>query len=53
MSFFLATGKNKVEKVRDIIKNREQFLNKYPAAKVNPKKGYLYWFLDEEAASLL
>lgn len=50
---FLATGKNKAEKVRDIIKNRKDFLNKYPAAKVNPKKGYLYWFLDEEAASLL
>ncbi len=50
---FLATGKNKAEKVRDILKNRKDFLNKYPAAKVNPKKGYLYWFLDEEAASLL
>ena len=50
---FLATGRNKAEKVRDIIKNRKDFLNKYPAAKVNPKKGYLYWFLDEDAASLL
>ncbi|MDR3060167.1 MAG: 6-phosphogluconolactonase [Prevotella sp.] len=50
---FLATGKNKAEKVRDVIKNRDQFLNKYPAAKVNPKKGYLYWFLDSDAASLL
>lgn len=50
---FLATGKNKAEKVRDIIKNRQNFIDKYPAAKVNPKKGYLYWFLDKEAASLL
>lgn len=50
---FLATGKNKAEKVRDIIKNREQFVSKYPAARVDPKKGYLYWFLDKEAASLL
>jgi len=50
---FLATGKNKAEKVRDIIKNRKEFQNKYPAAKVNPKKGFLYWFLDKEAASLL
>lgn len=50
---FLATGKNKAEKVRDIIKNRKDFINKYPAARVNPKKGYLYWFLDKEAASLL
>lgn len=50
---FLVTGKGKAEKVRDIIKNRKEFLDKYPAAKVNPKKGYLYWFLDKEAASLL
>lgn len=50
---FLATGKSKAEKVRDIIKNREQYKNIYPAAKVDPKYGYLYWFLDEEAASLL
>lgn len=50
---FLATGKNKAEKVRDIIQNRKDFINKYPAARVNPKKGYLYWFLDKEAASLL
>lgn len=50
---FLATGKNKAEKVRDIIKNRKDYINKYPAARVNPKKGYLYWFLDKDAASLL
>lgn len=49
---FLVMGKNKAEKVRDIIKYRDQF-QKYPAAKVNPTYGYLYWFLDEEAASLL
>lgn len=50
---FLVTGKNKAEKVRDIIKHREQFVDTYPAARVNPKKGYLYWFMDKEAASLL
>jgi 6-phosphogluconolactonase len=50
---FLVTGKNKAEKVREIIKQRELLLNKYPAARVNPKEGTLYWFLDEEAASLL
>ncbi|MDR0823624.1 MAG: 6-phosphogluconolactonase [Prevotella sp.] len=49
----LATGKNKAEMVRNIIEKREQFFDKYPAARVNPKKGYLYWFLDNEAASLL
>ena len=50
---FLATGKAKAEKVRDIVKNRKEFYDAYPAARVNPKKGYLYWFLDKESASLL
>jgi 6-phosphogluconolactonase len=50
---FLATGKNKAEKVKDVIRNRDKFMDKYPAARVNPKRGYLYWFLDAEAASLL
>lgn len=50
---FLVMGKNKAEKVRDIIQNRKQLKDTYPAAKVDPKYGYLYWFLDEEAASLL
>ncbi|MDR2956293.1 MAG: 6-phosphogluconolactonase [Prevotella sp.] len=50
---FLATGANKAEKVRDIIKSRKEFVDKYPAARVDPNKGYIYWFLDEEAASLL
>lgn len=51
--FFMVTGKNKAEKVRDIIGNRAQLADIYPAAKVDPKNGYLYWLLDEEAASLL
>lgn len=50
---FLAMGKAKAEKVRDIIKSREEYYDEYPAARVNPKKGYLYWFIDKEAASLL
>ncbi|MDU1905606.1 MAG: 6-phosphogluconolactonase [Dysgonomonas sp.] len=50
---FLVTGKNKAEKVKQIIKQREEFFNIYPAAKVNPTNGTLHWFLDEEAASLL
>lgn len=50
---FLVTGKNKAEKVKDILKKREQFKDQYPAARVNPKGGYLYWFLDKDAASLL
>lgn len=52
-TIFLVTGKNKAEKVRDIIRNRKQLLNVYPAARVNPVNGYLYWILDSEAASLL
>lgn len=50
---FLVTGKDKAEKVRDIIKSRAKFENIYPAAKVNPKYGYLHWFMDADAASLL
>ncbi len=50
---FLVMGENKAQKVKDIIKDREIFLNKYPAARVNPKRGYLYWFMDEDAASML
>lgn len=50
---FLVTGKNKAEKVKQIIQQREKFINTYPAARVNPQHGNLYWFLDEEAASLL
>lgn len=50
---FLVTGKNKAEKVREIIQQRKEFVDKYPAARVNPENGNLYWFLDEEAASLL
>lgn len=50
---FLATGKNKAEKVRDIIKERSKFLDLYPAAKVSPKNHHIHWFLDEDAASLI
>lgn len=50
---FLAMGKQKAEMVRDIIKNKKKFAAKLPAAKVRPEQGYLYWFLDTEAASLL
>ncbi|MEN9920088.1 MAG: 6-phosphogluconolactonase [Bacteroidota bacterium] len=50
---FLVTGKSKAEKVKQIIEQRQQFENTYPAAKVNPTHGNVYWFLDEDAASLL
>lgn len=50
---FLAMGKEKASMVKDIIKDRELYLKKYPAARVDPSQGYLYWFLDEDAASAL
>lgn len=50
---FLVTGKNKAEKVRDIINNRDSLIDTYPAARVKPICGQLHWFLDSEAASLL
>lgn len=50
---FLATGKNKAEKVRDIIQHRADFIEKYPAARVAPLSGKLSWYLDREAAALL
>jgi len=50
---FLVTGKNKAEKVKQIIEQRELLTDFYPATRVNPTHGNLYWFMDEEAASLL
>ncbi len=50
---FLVTGKNKAEKIKEIIEYPEQSEKKYPAALVNPESGNLFWFIDEEAAELL
>lgn len=50
---FLVTGKSKAEKVKQIIEHRDRFIDLYPAARVNPGHGNLYWFLDEEAAACL
>lgn len=50
---FLVTGKNKADKIRDIINYRTNFYEKYPAARVHPNDGIIHWFMDEEAASLL
>lgn len=50
---FLVMGKAKAKMVKDIIKDRELYHDKYPAARVHPKQGYLYWFMDAEAASEL
>lgn len=50
---FLVTGRNKAEKVKQIIEQRDKFIDIYPASRVNPTHGNLYWFLDEEASALL
>jgi 6-phosphogluconolactonase len=50
---FLATGAGKAEKVKQVIEQRELAAATYPAARVHPEHGELYWFLDEEAAKLL
>lgn len=50
---FLVTGANKAAIVKEILENRKENMDKYPAARVYPKFGNLYWFLDKEAASLL
>lgn len=50
---FLVTGKNKAEKIKEIIEQPEQSERKYPAALVKPESGNLIWFIDEEAAELI
>lgn len=50
---FLVTGANKADKVKQIIENRNEVKNTYPAAKVKPMSGNLVWFMDKEAAKLL
>ncbi len=50
---FLITGANKAEKVNEIITRREEAAKKYPAARVQPESGNLYWFMDQQAAQML
>lgn len=47
---FLITGSSKAHKVQEIL-NQQSGYESYPAAKVAPRSGTLYWFLDREAAS--
>lgn len=49
---FLVTGKSKAEKVKEIIKETDDFAA-YPASLVKPTSGNLIWFLDESAAEEL
>jgi 6-phosphogluconolactonase len=50
---FLVTGKNKAEKVKEIIELPEVAEKKYPAALVQPDSENLYWYLDEAAAEMI
>jgi 6-phosphogluconolactonase len=49
---FLATGKNKSEKVYQILEKKSKW-NFYPASLVDPKKGELIWLLDNHSAEKL
>lgn len=50
---FLVTGSNKADKVKEIVSNPELAEKKYPAARVQPESGNLYWFIDRQAAQEL
>lgn len=47
---FLVTGKGKAEKVNEILGHEQEFADRYPAARVAPRSGNLFWFMDKEAA---
>ncbi len=49
---FLVTGKNKAEKINEII-HKKPVASAYPASLVAPEKGLLHWFLDSQAAQYL
>lgn len=46
---FLATGNKKAEIVRNILYDYQNYINQYPAARVHPGSGNLFWFLDHNA----
>jgi len=50
---FLVTGANKAEKVKEIVTLPEEAAKKYPAARVQPESGNLYWFMDQQASQKL
>jgi len=50
---FLVTGINKADKVKEIIGDPVLAAKHYPAARVQPDSGNLFWFLDESAARKL
>lgn len=50
--YFLVTGKNKSERVEEII-NDHDVAKLLPAYYISPRNGKFTWFLDKEAASLI
>jgi len=48
---FLVSGKDKAEIVTEIL--NDQLSKHYPAGRVNPHSGKVYWYMDLDAASLL
>jgi 6-phosphogluconolactonase len=46
---FLVTGAGKAEKVQEILQQKGNY-ERYPASRVAPRSGNLFWFLDKEAA---
>ena len=50
---FLVTGAGKAEKVKEIIGGDNGNEMQYPAARVEPTDGFLFWFMDQAAAAQL
>jgi len=51
-ALFLVFGKSKAKAVQEILGNHQNNDEKFPAKLIDLKQGNLYWFMDEDAASL-
>ena len=47
---FVSTGEGKKEMIKNILKDQNE---SFPATRVNPKDGELFWIIDKPAASML
>ncbi len=50
--FFLVSGKDKAEIIKQIL-NRQEEASKLPVSLIEPELGHVQWFLDKEASELL
>ena len=48
--FFLVSGSNKASILSKVL-NGPQNLNKYPAQRINPDNGKIYWMIDKDSAN--